>query len=107
MNPRHCLLVLLVLVLGACPANNTPQPSPPSPAPATGYEPPGTNEHPPVSQDPIDAGAAPVAVIDAGAPVVAAGPQPDGAPCGLCDSCLLRRKGFAGARLADPVAGAR
>ena len=34
-------------------------------------------------------------------------PQADGAPCGLCDSCQLRRKGFTEARMADPVAGAR
>ena len=30
-------------------------------------------------------------------------PEQDGRACGLCDSCLLRKKGFAGARLVDPV----
>ena len=39
MNLRHLALVF-VLALAACPANNTPQPSPPSPPPASGYEPP-------------------------------------------------------------------
>jgi 7-cyano-7-deazaguanine synthase len=31
-------------------------------------------------------------------------PTPEGVACGACDSCRLRRKGFADAGLADKVA---
>lgn len=30
-------------------------------------------------------------------------PSPDGQPCGHCDSCLLRRKGFEEAGIRDPI----
>jgi 7-cyano-7-deazaguanine synthase len=30
-------------------------------------------------------------------------PAPDGSPCGRCDSCALRAKGFAAAGVADPI----
>jgi 7-cyano-7-deazaguanine synthase len=30
-------------------------------------------------------------------------PNPDGRPCGACDSCVLRRKGFEDAGISDPL----
>jgi 7-cyano-7-deazaguanine synthase len=32
-------------------------------------------------------------------------PSPEGAPCGRCDSCQLRKKGFEAVGMADPVRG--
>ena len=41
--------------------------------------------------------------VDYGLTVSCYDPQPDGAACGECDSCRLRRKGFAEAGVADPT----
>jgi 7-cyano-7-deazaguanine synthase len=41
--------------------------------------------------------------LDAGMSWSCYDPTPDGRPCGLCDSCRLRAKGFAEAGLVDPL----
>lgn len=41
--------------------------------------------------------------LDAGLSWSCYDPQPDGSACGLCDSCRLRREGFAKAGLVDPT----
>ncbi|WP_299327118.1 7-cyano-7-deazaguanine synthase QueC [Parasphingopyxis sp.] len=41
--------------------------------------------------------------LDAGMSWSCYDPTPDGKHCGLCDSCRLRRKGFAEAGIADPT----
>jgi 7-cyano-7-deazaguanine synthase len=43
--------------------------------------------------------------VDYGLTLSCYDPRPDGAPCGRCDSCLLRAKGFSEAGLADPALG--
>lgn len=45
--------------------------------------------------------------VDYGATLSCYDPTPDGAACGRCDSCALRRKGFAEAGLTDPARYAR
>ena len=42
--------------------------------------------------------------LDAGMSWSCYDPTPEGRPCGLCDSCRLRAKGFAEAGLTDPAA---
>jgi 7-cyano-7-deazaguanine synthase len=41
--------------------------------------------------------------VDYGLTVTCYDPAPDGAACGSCDACKLRRKGFAEAGMADPT----
>ncbi len=43
--------------------------------------------------------------LDAGQSWSCYDPMPEGKPCGLCDSCRLRAKGFAEAGLTDPLVG--
>jgi len=45
--------------------------------------------------------------LDAGMSWSCYDPQPGGQPCGQCESCRLRAKGFAEAGLADPLVEAR
>lgn len=41
--------------------------------------------------------------VDYGMTVSCYDPTPDGAACGACDACLLRKKGFAEAGISDPT----
>jgi len=41
--------------------------------------------------------------VDYGLTVSCYDPAPDGTPCGACDACLLRARGFAEAGLDDPA----
>ena len=41
--------------------------------------------------------------VDYGLTMSCYDPSPQGAPCGACDSCVLRARGFAGAGVADPL----
>lgn len=43
--------------------------------------------------------------VDYGLTLSCYDPRPDGRPCGHCDSCLLRAKGFSEAGAADPALG--
>jgi 7-cyano-7-deazaguanine synthase len=45
--------------------------------------------------------------VDVGRTLSCYRPGPDGEACGLCDSCLLRERGFREAGLVDPAAGSR
>jgi 7-cyano-7-deazaguanine synthase len=41
--------------------------------------------------------------VDYAATVSCYDPAPDGSACGECDSCILRRRGFQQAGVADPT----
>jgi len=43
--------------------------------------------------------------IDLGLTLSCYDPDADGTPCGTCDACILRRRGFRGAGLSDPAGG--
>lgn len=45
--------------------------------------------------------------VDYGLTVSCYDPTPDGAPCGQCDACLLRARGFTEAELPDPALAGR